>query len=378
MDFFQQQDAARRNTTYLVVVFVVAVFAIIVALYVAIGAFAIYMASDGGPDPLSILLHPALLLGVPLGVITVVALGTGYKTAALAATGGAGVARSLGGRPLAPDTTDPVERRILNVVEEMSIASGVPVPDVYLLDDQAINAFAAGWRTDSAVVGVTRGAAERLTRDELQGVMAHEFSHVLNGDMRLNLRLIGVVHGILVIGLIGYYIMRMVASGSSNRRRSSNKDGGGNAGLALLALGGAIFVIGYAGVFAGRLIKAAVSRQREYLADASSVQFTRNPDGIGGALAKIGGAGTGSRLASPHVEQASHLLFAQGLNLSSLLATHPPLQERIRRVLPSWDGRFRESESQLASASPAQEEPLPDVGATLRDKIARARREARR
>ncbi len=371
MDFFQQQDAARRNTSYLVAVFILAVLVIIVLLYAVIGLFITYLTLEGGGDPAEVLLNPALLLGVPVGVIAIVGLGTGYKVVQLAATGGGGVASSLGGRLLPPDATDPVERKILNVVEEMSIASGVPVPDVYLLDrDASINAFAAGWRSDAAVVGVTRGAVERLTRDELQGVMAHEFSHVLNGDMRLNLRLIGIVHGILVIGLIGYYIMRVTGRGAVYRSSNRRNNAGGQ--LAMLALGAAIFVIGYAGMFAARLIKAAVSRQREYLADASAVQFTRNPDGIAGALSKIGGASEGSRLASPNVEQASHLLFAQGLSLSSLLATHPPLRERIRRLQPSWDGNYARPQPPVA---PTPQPRAPRPAGRLQERIDRARRQ---
>ena len=225
-------------------------------------------------------------------------------------------------------------QRLLNVVEEMAIASGTPVPPVYLLDEDGINAFAAGYKPGDAIIGVTRGAIEKLSREQLQGVIAHEFSHVLNGDMRLNIRLIGLLHGILLIGMIGYYILRS----SSHSRRS--KDSGG---AAVLGLG--LVVIGYAGTFFGYLIKAAVSRQREFLADASAVQFTRNPDGIAGALKRIGGDGAGSIIENPSGTQISHALFSQGIKtwLGSLYATHPPLETRIYAITPDWDGEFDSS-----------------------------------
>jgi Zn-dependent protease with chaperone function len=246
----------------------------------------------------------------------------------------------LGGRLLDPGTTDPDERRLLNVVEEMSIASGTPVPPVYLLPDDSVNAFAAGFSPSDAIIGVTRGCMQLLSRDELQGVIAHEFSHILNGDMRLNIRLIGVLHGILMISLVGYFIFRSVALAGRGSRRRDGKGGGGV--LAILLLGVLLMVIGYVGVFFGRLIKSAVSRQREFLADASSVQFTRNPDGIAGALRKIGGLSSGSRISSPHAESASHMFFenALGAPFLGLLATHPPLAVRIKRIDPTFDGTF--------------------------------------
>ena len=247
--------------------------------------------------------------------------------------GGEVVARTLDGRPINSNTQDLNERRLLNVVEEMAIASGVPVPTVYLLEnDKSINAFAAGFTPADAVIGVTRGTMELLNRDELQGVIAHEFSHVFNGDMRLNIRLMGVLHGITVIAMIGYVILR----GTSGSRKGG--------GLAILLLGGSLVVIGFVGVFFAKLIKSAVSRQREFLADASAVRYTRNPDGIAGALKKIGGLVYGAKIKSPRAEEASHFLFADGLRakISSFqaLATHPPLTERIRRIDAGFDGRF--------------------------------------
>jgi Zn-dependent protease with chaperone function len=234
------------------------------------------------------------------------------------------VALGLGATPLPPSAGDPRYRRLRNVVEEIAIASGVPVPQIYVLEDEpAINAFAAGYTPSDAAVTVTRGSLEKLTRDELQGVIAHEFSHVLNGDMRLNIRLMGVLFGILVIGILGRKVVE-------NTGRS--RDSGG-----IVAVGLGICAVGYIGVFFGRLIKAGISRQREYLADASAVQFTRQTLGISGALKKIGGLAEGSKLASSSTEEVAHMLFGDGVGYSALFATHPPLQKRILILDPHFN-----------------------------------------
>jgi len=230
------------------------------------------------------------------------------------------------------------ERKLLNVVEEMSIASGIPTPAVYLLDDEpSINAFAAGLTTSDAVVAVTRGTLDKLTRDELQGVIGHEFSHILNGDMRLNLKLSALIFGILVIGLAGRGILWAFSRG----RVRSDKNSGG-AVLAVAAVGLTLMILGYIGYFFGRLIQAAVSRQREFLADASAVQFTRNPGGLTGALKKIGGFALGSSLQTSKASAIGHFFFAQGFESSfgGLWATHPPLPERIRAIDPQFDGQM--------------------------------------
>ena len=226
---------------------------------------------------------------------------------------------------------------MINVVEEMALASGVPVPPVYLLpEEQGINAFAAGYSPSDAVVAVTRGTAEQLSRDELQGVVAHEFSHILNGDMRLNIRLIGVLHGILLLGLIGRFLLR---SGYYSGHRRNSKD---NSGAVLLVMGLVLLVLGFVGSVCGNLIKAALSRQREYLADASAVQFTRNPGGIAGALKRIGAAVMGSSLKHSNASEMSHMYFSQGVweGFTGMMATHPPLPKRIRALEPNWDGKF--------------------------------------
>ena len=274
---------------------------------------------------------------VGLAVSVVIVLGSLYKTMILSG-GGRVVAESLGGKLIPTNTNDHNLRKTLNVVEEMAIASGTPVPPVYLLaQETGINAFAAGFSPSDAVIGVTRGTIEQLNRDELEGVIAHEFSHIINGDMRLNIRLMGILHGILLLGIIGYYMMR---SAAFSGHRSSSNDGKGTAAILGLAIG--LMVIGFAGTFFGNIIKASVSRQREYLADASAIQFTRNPGGLAGALKKIGGIKTGSILINPAAPEISHSFFATGVKgfLTSLFSTHPPLNERIKKVDPQWDGKF--------------------------------------
>jgi Zn-dependent protease with chaperone function len=364
VNFFEHQERARRKTTQLVLYYSLAVALIILTLNVV--AALIFQAGQLKPDTaitLQTLWNPQIFLWVTIGSASLILIGTLYKVHTLAA-GGESVARMLGGQPIPPNTSDPHERRVLNVVEEMAIASGIPVPRVFILnDEQGLNAFAAGFAPADAVIGVTRGAVRLLSRDELQGVVAHEFSHILNGDMRLNLRLIGVLNGILLIAIAGYWIFRIVLNSSPGRRVSRDKKGGGAIVLAFIVLGLAMMVVGYIGVFFGRLIKSAVSRQREFLADASSVQFTRNPLGIVGALKKIGGFSGGSRMLSPHAEEASHLFFANGLKsfFLKVMATHPPLPERIRRIDPTFDGTFPHLIAPAAEADLSLVAPEPIV-----------------
>jgi Zn-dependent protease with chaperone function len=337
MDFFERQDEARRHTKFLVFYFAAAVLSLVVVINIAVSLLL---------GVLVIGQKAELLFWITLGTLVVILAGSVFKTLQLA-SGGSAVADLLGGRLIDSRTNDADERKLLNVVEEMSIASGVPVPQVYVMDDEpGINAFAAGHSTSDAAISVTRGCMHLLSRDELQGVIAHEFSHILNGDMRLNLRLMGLVFGILCLTVIGRVLIR-------TRGRKNP--------LPLVGL--TLIVVGWAGVFFGRLIQAAVSRQRELLADAAAVQFTRNPAGLSGALKKIGGLSYGSRIESPHAEEASHLFFANGLG-NSFFATHPPLTERIRALDPSFDGKFmRVMEGPASAISPA----MPEVAGVQAD-----------
>lgn len=328
MDFFQHQQQARTSTRKLIFLFGLAVLSLLIMTNLLVMVAFGFLDSEMSSETILNQLDWNVFLSVSAVVVSVIFIGSVYKISSLS-SGGVAVAEMLGGKLLTHGSSDPDRQKILNVVEEMAIASGTPVPPVYLLDEAGINAFAAGFTPSDAVIGITQGAIETLDREQLQGVIAHEFSHIFNGDMRLNIRLIGILHGILVIGIIGYYILR--AGGRSR------KNGGG---IAVLGIG--LLVIGYAGTFFGNLIKAAVSRQREFLADASAVQFTRNPDGISGALINIGASQYGSNIENPECSEISHCLFGAGMSsfYSGLFATHPPLEERIKRVRPSWDGVF--------------------------------------
>lgn len=373
MDFFEAQDRAKQRTTRLVLLFILAVLGTILASYLA----ALLLLGQTSPDGSASAgwWDPRLFAGTAVFVLAVAGGGSLFKWLSFRA-GGSAVAESLGARRVDPGRATPDERRLLNVVEEMAIASGVPIPAVYVLDEEpGLNAFAAGLTPGDAVVAVTRGTLEKLSRDELQGVVAHEFSHILNGDMRLNVKLSAIVFGILVLGLMGRGILYSLGRGRVRVGGSGKNKGGGIAFI--LALGLALMLIGYIGYFFGRLIQAAVSRQREYLADAAAVQFTRNPAGIAGALKKIGGYAPGSNMASPKAAEIGHFFFAQGFrsHLGGLWATHPPLAARIRAIEPDWDGKVpapetvvdlaRES-SATAGIQGAPRPPDPDTGRPTR------------
>ncbi len=340
MDFFQHQDRARRNSRLLIVYFVITVVLVIAAVYFALVGI-LTLATRGTEHSVHALdWHPQIFASVVGSVLTLIATGSIYKTWMLG-SGGEHVAVALGGTQVPANSRNLEERILLNVVEEMALAAGTPVPPVYLLRDElGINAFAAGTTPQNAVIGITRGAIATLTRDELQGVIAHEFSHILNGDMRLNIRLIGLLHGILIIALLGYMLIRILIEFPM---RSSRSDGEGKSTLGIIAalflVGGSLVAIGYIGVFFANWIKAAVSRQREFLADASAVQFTRNPDGIADALKKIGGWSKHSKLKSARATEASHMFFGSGV-ATLIFATHPPLPIRIKRIDPRFNGQF--------------------------------------
>jgi Zn-dependent protease with chaperone function len=348
-EFFAQQHLARRNSAAMVLLFVLSLAAIVLAVDLVVGALYRWLAE--APVPPKVYAIGAL---VTLGLVTVVSL----VNVARLAGGGEKVARMVGARAVPAATQNPLERRLLNIVEEMAIASGVRLPQVFVMDrEDAINAFAAGWNVSGSVVAVTRGALERLTRDELQAVIGHEFSHILNGDMALNIRMLGVLAGIVAIGSVGGFVMRL--AGEADDIRSA---------APAFAVGLALFVVGYVGLFFARLIKAAVSREREYLADASSVQFTRNPEGIAGALDQIAASQAGSLIGSRYAEELSHLFFGASVKLrfAGLFDTHPPLAERIRRVHPGFDAadyrRRRAAGAAPATQSKAELAPAPPSG----------------
>ncbi|HCG6645817.1 TPA: M48 family metallopeptidase [Vibrio parahaemolyticus] len=336
MDFFHHQDTARQRTGLLVMLFTLAVLAI--TGLVSVISIGIYFYFTGEPFTTQSIISYCLLSFV--GVLLVVSISSFVRLSELNANGGRGVAESIGGKLISTDTSNAKHRQLLNVVEEMSIASGIPVPPVYVMtEEHGINAFAAGMSIDDAVIGVTQGALDAFSRDELQGVIAHEFSHILNGDMRLNTRLIGALFGITCIAHFGHLIL----DNSNSTRHVSRSSSDSNKGFAVIILIAIVcLVLGWLGTLFGNMIKAAISRQREFLADASAVQFTRNDQGIAGALKKIGSNVQGSTLNTKASDEMSHMMFGQSKlsGFSGLFATHPPLDERIRRIEPNWDGIY--------------------------------------
>ncbi|HKB59163.1 MAG TPA: M48 family metallopeptidase [Gallionellaceae bacterium] len=352
MNFFEHQDAARRKTRRMVVLFVLAVIGVVAAVDLAIALGWLYLThsqhrgygyAEAGGWSLSAIPASVLVWGAVVTLFVI--LGESLRQTLSLREGGRAVADAFGARRVDPDTHDAKERQLLNVVEEMAIASGVRVPAVYVLDDEeGLNAFAAGHSVSDSIVAVTRGLLDTLNRDELQGVIGHEFSHILNGDMALNIRLIGVLAGIVAIGSIGFFLMRV-----SSNRNSRN-------GAPLLFAGLALVIIGYTGLFFARLIKAAVSREREFLADASSVQFTRNPEGIAGALEKLRTAPSGALIHNRYAEEASHMFFGQSIQpwFSGLFDTHPPLEARIERIYPGFELSHRARARIAARSAEAQ------------------------
>ncbi|HHC7362215.1 TPA: M48 family metallopeptidase [Vibrio parahaemolyticus] len=336
MDFFHHQDTARQRTGLLVMLFTLAVLAI--TGLVSVISIGIYFYFTGEPFTTQSIISYCLLSFV--GVLLVVSISSFIRLSELNANGGRGVTESIGGKLISTDTSNAKHRQLLNVVEEMSIASGIPVPPVYVMaEEHGINAFAAGMSIDDAVIGVTQGALDAFSRDELQGVIAHEFSHILNGDMRLNTRLIGALFGITCIAHFGHLIL----DNSNSTRHVSRSSSDSNKGFAVIILIAIVcLVLGWLGTLFGNMIKAAISRQREFLADASAVQFTRNDQGIAGALKKIGSNVQGSTLNTKASDEMSHMMFGQSKlsGFSGLFATHPPLDERIRRIEPNWDGSY--------------------------------------
>ena len=350
MNFFEHQRKAQLNTRKMIIYLALAVTSLLAITHSLLFLTIKYYQNSQTqfdnytvpPYLLNDYLNSELFWLVNAGILGVVFFASFYKWSQLR-VGGHAIADHLGGRLVSVNTKDFLERRLLNVVQEMSIASGLPVPPVYILDDDAINAFAAGHTSADAVVGITRGALEQLDRDQLQGVIAHEFSHIFHGDSKINLNIIAILHGILVLGLIGYYLMR---AASYSRGRSA---------AAGFVIGIGLIILGYGGVFFGNLIKASISRQREYLADASAVQYTRNPYGIANALKVIGHSSFGGGIMhNAHVDEVTHMLFAEGKPFFfNMWATHPPLEQRIRRVEPRWDGKYLAPKYQNRSVSVA-------------------------
>jgi len=344
MNFFRAQDEARGRTTKLVVLLVLAILVLAGSLYVLALLGQQKLVRGGEID----WFQPKLFLATA-GTALVVILGGSLLRIAELSKGGGAIAERLGGRLVGATTKDAAERRYLNVVQEMALASGLPVPLCYVIDgDETINAFAAGNSPQDAAVGVTRGALRNLNRDELQGVIAHEFSHIGNGDMKLNLRIIGAIAGLTALAQLGYIFFRL--AGSVRGKNSAP------IALGMVLTGVVVLLIGSGGILFGKIIQAAVSREREYLADASAVQFTRNPLGLASALRKVAGLSGAQREASSAELEAQHMFFSGSAGfLESLFSSHPPIDERIRRVDPAFDGHIPDV---TPVASMADDEPV--------------------
>jgi Zn-dependent protease with chaperone function len=340
MDFFQAQDEARRRSRRLILAFAAAVAVEALAVYAVV-----HLAFGPGPgQPVDARLF-VLVVGC---TVAAVLLATSWRANRLR-EGGPAVAAILGGRRVRPDSQRQDERRLLNVVEEMAIAAGIPVPAVFVLDrESGINAFAAGFTPADAAIAVTAGALLRLDRHELRAMVAHEAAHILNGDMRVHTRLLGLLAGLLLPGVLG----RAMLAGRVGAAARAGKPAWVAAGVVLIALG-------ELGLVLGRVIQAAVSRQRELLADAAAVQFTRDPGAMAAVLVKIGGLAFGSRVTHPHAPELAHLFQGQGVAPPLLLPldTHPPLVERIRRIDPTFDGSFP------LTRTPRRDAPSDDAAA---------------
>jgi len=329
MNFFEHQDRAHQNTRRLGWLYLLSLICIVGAIHLALWLiYRLILKSNIS------LLNPSMLLGVAVPTLLVIGSGTLFKLIRLR-RGGAAVAEELGGRLVEPEQATVLEKQLLNIVAEMAIASGIPAPQVFVLDrETSINAFAAGNSPQKAAIGVTRGCLETLNRDELQGVIGHEFSHILNGDMRLNMKLIGLLNGIVLIYILGRFVVKYSTDISISS--DSDKDSGlGSSFFATIAFGTALMAIGGLGYFFGRILQSAVSRQREFLADSSAVQFTRNPDGLASALQKIESHANHARVSAPQAAAMSHLFFGEA-NTSWLsadwFATHPPTRQRLQRL----------------------------------------------
>ncbi len=336
MNFFKEQEEARKRirrfkfTFFLVVLFTTLVTSFFLTFFSGFSERKIVTETTYGDYESS--LDTSVVTKDSAGRFAVVFIGTlgfilclsWFKRWTLR-EGGPKIAEMVGGVPLTTDRASLPYQKLQNTVEEMSIAAGIVPPKVYVLPhENHINAFAAGFTSHDSVVAVSRGCLEKLNRDELQGVVAHEIGHIINGDMKLNLELIGYLHGLMGISHIGRSMMR-------NSGRSSSRDKKGNAGL----IGFGLYLIGMIGYFFGLMLKFSISRGQEYHADAKAVQLSRNPDGIGGALKKIMAIENQFKVAAANASEISHLYFFYP-DSSSFFSTHPPLPDRIKRILPSF------------------------------------------
>lgn len=350
MDFFGRQQAAKQASSRLLWYFIFAVSIIFIGVNALLYLVAVVTTHETGQG--SWLWHDWSQQAL-LGTLWLVAGGSLLEWFLLR-KGGTAVAKMLNAQAIDFASQDAVQRQFINVCEEMAIASGVPVPSLYVLPQEStINAFVAGYRAQDSVLVVTQGALTHLTRDELQAVIGHEFSHILNGDMRLNTYMLSVLAGMLAVGQVGDFLMRS-PTGDHPKHKSVTP---------FWPLGLGMWFVGYIGLVLGRLIKAAISRERENLADAASVQFTRNPDALAGALYKIGQYD--SYLSSWHAEQMSHMCFGESVSFSQWFATHPPLKLRIQTISPTFLTRIKYQQTKPTAATASSSMSVPQTPSVL-------------
>jgi len=370
MDFFSRQAKAIKQTRILVVFFVIALVLITVAVNFIF--YLVLATQTSSATELDSWLQQDYWIYISLITFAVIILTSLFRSWQINSNPSA-IIKMMEATPVTPSTTNPKQKQLVNLVEEMAIASGMPIPKIYIMkNEQGFNAFVSGLKPSAAILVVTQGLLDNLTRQQLQGVIGHEFSHILNGDMRLNLRLIGVIAGILVLGQIGQVLLR---GGRYGSRSTSSKR---SEGSAIVFIGLGLFVVGYIGLFFGRIIKAAISRQREFLADASAVQFTRDRNGIAGALLAIKNTTQGSQLINSNAEEMSHMCFGASTKISQMfsgwLASHPPLDDRIQAVYP---GFLRQNTSASQSAQTSHSAPSHSSHSNDSDLISQFSNESR-
>lgn len=320
MNFWAAQEKAKKRTMWMLIAFTL--------MTIGVAAIAELVLRAASPDYEQT--EFPYLAGAFIFFTFVVAL---FNYAMYSSQGGSYVAETVGAYKIPPHSTKQHERQLLNIIEEIALAAGIPMPAVYVLENDQINAFAAGTTPENACICVTTGSLQKLNRDELQGVIAHEFGHIYNGDVRISMRLAAMLMGFFVLLYVALRIMQFTPMGRNSDRRNPT---------ALIAL--ILVAAGALSYLAGKILSCMISREREYLADACSVQFTRNPDGIAGALNKIE---RDSEVESmPKTGMAfSHLYFNDESFLSQVFATHPPLKKRIQAIL---GGRYLTDEKKLS------------------------------
>jgi len=340
MDFYKEQENSKKKSALLLLIFIISICVVVFFVGMFFIAIDVFVYEEGTKSfnltPSYILQNARLnvIISSFLSIFIVIVYGASKKFDELE-RGGYVIANELGGRLLFGESASSKEKTLINVADEMSLAAGVGSVPIYIIENKHINAFVAGTTYDNAVLSVTRGAVELLNRDELQGVIAHEFSHIFNGDMKLNNFASGCISGILYIFIIGtelFFPLQFTAT--KHFSGITPKDVLRIFVYPLtMSAGIALMLLGVVGVACAAFMQFALNRQREYLADASAVQFTRYPQGIANALKKIGMYG--DTLNNLRAGCYEHIFFSSH--------SSPSVGKRIKKIEPHWDGEFIET-----------------------------------